>query len=271
MNEGEPREKQMNEWVRKSIEKANSPGYLDELHEVYPVVQETKREIGPTVKEELKQIYDGEDDLALIKQLFKLEKFPIKDPYVAFLRKNEKFLEENPKTVERIAKRIRAMGFDEMVKSLEEPKEVNRQIGPLFTKWIKQIGYPLQTQKQIKTFKGGIALLKNGLKRFAEKELHCKLNKRPDFVAKVGETYVIGEAKFLTDYGGHQNEQLRDALTLLEGTEGDAVRVAVLDGVVWIESEGFMYDEITKLKENQTALTALLLKDFLESLLQSSR
>jgi len=75
----------MNEWTRKSIEKANSPGYLDELQEVYPVAQEAQREIDQTVIEALKQIYDGGDDLALIKQLPKLERFPIKDPYVAFL------------------------------------------------------------------------------------------------------------------------------------------------------------------------------------------
>ena len=38
-------------------------------------------------------------------------------------------------------------------------------------------------------------------------------NKGLDFFAKLNETYIIGEAKFLTEMGGHQNNQLLDALT----------------------------------------------------------
>jgi hypothetical protein len=266
----------MNEWTRKSIEKANSPGYLDELQEVYPVAQEAQREVDQTVIEALKQIYDGGDDLALIKQLLKLEKFPIKDPYVAFLRKNERFLQYNPQTVKRIAERIRSMGFEAMIKSVEEPKEFNRQIGTLFSKWIQGIGYPILPENKLTAYNEGIALLEGGdrqLMEFANEILGCKLNKGLDFLAKVGETYVIGEAKFLTEYGGHQDRQLEDALRLLEGTEGDAVRVAVLDGVVWIKSRAKMHKQIRglKLKDRYTALSALLLKDFLQSLLQSSR
>ena len=74
---------------------------------------------------------------------------------------------------------------------------------------------------------------------------------------------MIGEAKFLTDYGGHQNAQFEDALRLLRGKKGDAVRIAVLDGVVWIKDSTKMYRSICELPK--VALTALLLKDFLES------
>ena len=85
----------MNEWVQKSIEAANAPGYLDRLHEVYPVTRETAREIPPEIKEELRYAYSHQDNLRLIRSLLRLDKFPIKDPYVAFLRKRDFFLEYN--------------------------------------------------------------------------------------------------------------------------------------------------------------------------------
>jgi len=257
----------MNDWVRKSIEIANSAGYLDKLQEVYPVVQETEREIDPEVKKELKQSYNAGNDITLIKKLLELPKFPVKDPYVAFLRKNDVFLEYNPQTVNRIAERIRAMGFEAMIESIEEPKEFNRQIGTLFKKWIPKIGYPLLHEAEFEAYDEGIAFLQGGdaqLKDFANRRLGCNLDKGPDFLAKAREIYVIGEAKFLTDYGGHQNAQFEDALRLLRGKKGKAIRIAVLDGVVWIKDGTKMYRTIRELED--AALTALLLKRFLESL-----
>jgi len=64
----------------------------------------------------------------------------------------------------------------------------------------------------------GIAFLQGSdaqLKDFANTVLDCDLDKGPDFLTKVGKRYMIGEAKFLTDYGGHQNAQFEDALRLL--------------------------------------------------------
>ncbi|WP_456486479.1 hypothetical protein [Candidatus Alkanophaga liquidiphilum] len=74
----------------------------------------------------------------------------------------------------------------------------------------------------------------------------------------------MGEAKFLTDYGGHQNAQFEDALRLLRGSDGNALRVAVLDGVVWIKDHTKMYRTVCQLEK--PAFTALLLREFLESL-----
>jgi len=256
----------MNEWVKKSIEIANAPGYLDNLHEVYPVIQEGEREIPEEIKKKLKKIYNKGDDVALIKELLKLPKFPIKDPYVAFLRKREVFIEYNPQTVKRIVNRIRSMGYDAMIESIEEPKEFNRQIGTLFKRWPPKIGYPTLTIEDFETC-DKIAFLQGSdvqLKDFANTVLGCDLDKGPDLLAKVGKRYVIGEAKFLTDYGGHQNAQFEDALRLLRGKKGKAIRIAVLDGVVWIKDSTKMYRTVCQLEE--VALTALLLKDFLESL-----
>lgn len=99
---------------------------------------------------------------------------------------------------------------------------------------------------------------------FANRTLDWNLDKGTDFLAKVEKRYVIGEAKFLTDYSGHQNAQFEDALTLLRGKHGNALRIAVLDGVVWIQGKTKMFKTICQLKE--TALTALLLNEFLKDL-----
>lgn len=257
----------MNKWVRRSIEIANAPGYLDNLLEVYPVTQETERYIPSEVKDDLRELFYGEDDYALIKKLLELPKFPIKDPYVAFLRKREIFLEYNPRTVHRLAERIRSMGYENMIKSLEEPKEFNRQIGVLFKRWLRTLEYPFLND-DVFVSSHDISFLEgseNHLLDFANSYLGCNLNKGPDFIAKVINVHVIGEAKFLTDYGGHQNAQFEDALRLLRGSDGNALRVAVLDGVVWIKDHTKMYRTVCQLEK--PAFTALLLREFLESLI----
>jgi hypothetical protein len=51
---------------------------------------------------------------------------------------------------------------------------------------------------------------------------------------------VIGEAKFLSDFGGHQAAQFSDAINLLNSS-ADAIKVAILDGVIYIPSGNKMY------------------------------
>lgn len=256
----------MNEWVKKSIDIANAPGYLDKLHAIYPVTQESERLITTAVQNRLKQIYHAGDDATLIKELLRLPKFPVKDPYVAFLRKRPIFINYNPRTVARIAGRVRSMGYSAMIESIQEPKEFNRQIGTLFKRWLPKLGYPILTEDDFKT-DTNISFLQGSdtqLKNYANAVANCELDKGPDILAKVGKTYLIAEAKFLTDVGGHQNAQFEDALRLLKGKKGTAIRIALLDGVLWIKDHAKMYRTVSHLKE--TALTALLLKPFLESL-----
>jgi len=258
----------MNKWVQRSEEVANSPGYLDALHKIYPVMHDDKRILSEDEIEELREIYERQDDEELLWKLLKLPKFPINDPYVAFLRRKEGALRDNPETVKRIASQIRKMGFDNIVKAIQQPKEFNRQMGPLFRKWIEGLGYPLVSPEDLERYE--IALLKGGdkiLLEFANNKLKCDLGKAPDFIIKVGKRYVIGEAKFLTDYGGHQYAQLKDALALLEQEKGeDVVCVAILDGVVWISKKTKMYRRICELPQCKPVFTALLLQEFISTL-----
>ncbi len=53
-------------------------------------------------------------------------------------------------------------------------------------------------------------------------------------VARFNGKFVIGEAKFLTDFGGHQNAQFNDAISTVLAPDVRAVKVAILDGVIYI-------------------------------------
>lgn len=246
---------------------ANSLGYLDKLSEVYPVTREAERPLAPEVKSELKVAYDRGDGVTLVRTSLKLKKFPIKDPYVAFLRKKKgQFVDYNLKTVNRIGRTLLSMSFDEVIEGCEEPKEFNRQIGALFRNWLPKLGYPFLFEEEFNKYEG-IAFLSgsNGEKtHYANRELGCNLSKGIDLLAKAGGNYIIGEAKFLTDSGGHQNAQFEDALRLVRGEDGRAIRIAVLDGVVWIRGNTKMFKTVSGLEKN--IMSALLLKDFLESL-----
>jgi hypothetical protein len=255
-----------NKWIKKSIKLANSKDYLDRLHEVYPVTIGVKRAVPNKIKRCIQQAYNQKNDLKLLRILLKLDKFPIKDPYVAFLRKKDVFLQLNPKTVSRIANSLFSMSYDAIIEGCEEPKEFNRQIGTLFRNWLPKLGYPMLPKepfikcKKIAIFNGS----DSEKMEFANDVLRCNLDKAPDLVAKVSEKYIVGEAKFLTDFGGHQLAQFQDALRLIKGKEGKAIRIAILDGVVWIKDKHKMYRTVCQMKE--VALSALLLKDFLKSL-----
>ena len=253
----------MNKWVKKSIELANSEGYLDQLYEVYPVKAEIR---GGISEREVKEALEARDNFTLVKKALRFPKFPINDSFVGFLRYGEHFVELNPKTVDRIAGIIRSMGFDEVLKAVSEPKVPSKQIGAMFKRWLPAVLQPMPTEHDFKKYRQ-IAFLHLGgsaLKRFANEELNCDLDKAPDLIAKKGNVYVIAEAKFITAYGGGQSNQFRDALKLLHGKGGKATRIAILDGVLWIRDSGWMYHEI--IQEEKPALSALLLKEFLRSL-----
>jgi len=256
----------MNEWVERSIELVNEKNYLDRLSEVYPVSLDVERPLPNHTKERLKHLFKNKKRLELIKELLELKKFPIKDPYVAFLRRCPRALDRNPKTIERITDTLFSIGFDEMIEGIEEPKEFNRKMGTLFPKYIPKIGYPVLPRFQFDVFKG-TAILDGSdaeLKEYANRKLGFNLTKGLDILIKVNDKFVVGEAKFLTDFGGHQNAQFEDALKLIKNKQGDAIKVAILDGVVWIRSKNKMHRRILEIDE--IALSSLLLKELIDSL-----
>ncbi|MFH0764465.1 MAG: restriction endonuclease [Candidatus Omnitrophota bacterium] len=255
----------MNKWTEKSVYIANSDGYLDKLQTVYPVILTEEREIDKEILDDLKKTFDALDNENLIKKLLTFEKFPIKDPYVAFLRRNKgEFIKKNPKTVARIAAQLYSLGFDEVIKGITEPKEFNRQIGVLFRKRVPKIGFPMLPESEFEVHKGICFLLgsDNVLKNYAETKLGYDIEKGIDLIAKAGNVYFfLGEAKFLTDYGGHQTAQFEDALRTASFKKKNCIGMAILDGVVWIKSDNKMHRRACS--ANKLILSSLLLKDFL--------
>lgn len=262
----------MNQWIEKSIKLANTPGYLDKLSQVYPVNINLFRPLPKNVKKKLNKLFNNDKKIELVEELInrsKFPKFPIKDPYVAYFRNHPQSIKNNPHTLDRICKMLFDIGFEKMIEGLEEPKEFNRQIGSLFKKYPKNMGFPYVEEKEFQKNSKGIFVLKgtdSSLKEFAKKNMGYKIDKGLDVIAKVNTKYVIGEAKFLTDFGGHQNAQFNDALSLINKYDGQAIPIAILDGVVWIHGTNKMHK--TLLEQKNTVLSALLIPEFLESLRQ---
>ena len=99
---------------------------------------------------------------------------------------------------------------------------------------------------------------------FAREFLNYKRNKGLDFIGRFNGKYVIGEAKFLTDFGGHQNAQFNDAINLVEAKNINAVTVAILDGVLYIKGRSKMYKEITVGSINSyNIMSSLVFREFL--------
>lgn len=282
----------MNKWIEKSFDLYNNFGYLDNLAEIYPMNKNEKRPLDPKIKKELKESFEQKDSQKLFEILLDLDKFPIKDSYKAFFdrcRKDEtdEIIRKNPETINRICQRIYKIGYENMIKGIEVPIETNRQLGPMFSKWLihnynSEEGYNsfINSSEKITV----LSASDENLVGFVQNQLNVILPKKSDgspkgldLVAKVnnqGDTsFVIGEAKFLTDFGGHQNSQLNDALDLITSSQFkndgpyDVHRISVLDGVCWIKSKNTkMQKRIRGLSDNDIVLSALLLSDFFSSL-----
>lgn len=260
----------MNEWIEKSIELANSKGYLDKLHNIYEMKENLERPISKEAFKKIKKAFDKRHSKKLIKLLIICaEIFPVKDSYIGFIRKKMEALEENPKTTKRLAKRLYSLGFKRMIQEAIRPKETNRQLGNAFRNWSQnKLGFKVVDEKIMLKNNKGIVILKGGdgaLSNFAREHLKCVLRKGIDIVIKKDKKYLIGEAKFLTTPGGEQDRGFDDAENFVNNKSGNVTRIAILDGYVWLESTQGLHNKIIKSKKETNIMSALLLKDFLNS------
>jgi hypothetical protein len=260
----------VNYWIKLSIDYANQRNYLDDLFQVYPTIPDGIRDIDKNIWHDVEKSFCKKDNLNLLKNLFKFNLFPIKDSYVAYLKRDSKALNRNPKTVARIAGRLYEMGLSEIYECCSHPKETNRQIGPLFKRWLnnKSLGIePLKLDMFMKSNENSILDASDeGMKSFAVDYLGYKRDKGLDFIARFNRKYVIGEAKFLTDFGGHQNAQFNDAVATIKVKNVDAVKIAILDGVLYIKGGNKMYRTLTGKLKNENIMSALVLREFLYQL-----
>ena len=260
----------MNYWTELSIEYANQRSYLDDLFQVYPTIPEGIRDLNPIRWKNIEKAFSSKNNEELIKELLKLDLFPIKDSYIAYLKRDAGAIGRNPKTINRICGRLYEMGLDKIFEKCSEPKETNRQIGPFFRRWLNNKSLGIQpvglddfaNSKKDAIFNGSDKELMD----FASSELNYKRNKGLDFVARFNGKYVIGEAKFLTDFGGHQNAQFSDAISTLETKNVNAIKIAILDGVLYVKGNNKMYKDITETYKNYNIMSSLVLREFLYQL-----
>ena len=259
----------MNYFTQQSIELANQRNYLDLLFSVYPLSPDSIREVNARIWEKVERHYTQNNNKELLKALLELNLFPIKDGYVPYFRRDRSAIDRNPATVDRICGRIKELGLERLYEKCSQPKETNRQMGPLFRRWVQSgtlgvvpVPEPIFTQDDNNAILMGSDAQ---LKAFAQTHLGYSRDKGIDFIARFNRTYVIGEAKFISDEGGHQNDQFLDAMTTLEAPTAEHVKkIAILDGVLYIPGRKKMYTEITT--KDVPVMSALLLRDFLYSL-----
>ena len=265
----------MNIWTTKSIQLANQRNYLDLLYKVYPMSVNLRRELNNTSKAKIRNLLTNRRAKELITELLSHEIFPIKDSYVAYLKRDKSAINRNPNTIARLSSILYQMDIEDIFDKMTLPKETNRQIGPLFKSWIESNPFNckitsnkdifLQSQENI-VFNASDDLMKN----LACTHLGYQRNKGLDFIAKFNNKYIIAEAKFLTDFGGHQNAQFEDAIntmkTSLIPTDKDVKAISILDGVVYIKGKGKMYKTLLSFDNNDIAISSVLLSDYLYSL-----
>ncbi len=260
----------MNHWLSLSIEYANQRSYLDDLFRVYPTIPEGIREIDNRIWNRVEAAFIRRDNVDLLRSLLRLDLFPIKDSYVAYLRKDRHALERNPATVARLCGRLYEMGLDKIYERSSEPKETNRKMGPLFRRWLNQKSLGVETvqlDKFVATNENAVLDASDTEMRiYAEEHFNYTLNKGLDLIARFNGRYVIGEAKFLTDHGGHQNAQFNDGIAPLHLDILNATPVSILDGVLYIKGRNKMYKEITTNLKDQNIMSSLVLREFLYQL-----
>ena len=260
----------MNHWLQLSIEYASERSYLDDLFRIYPTIPEGIRDINKETWGNIENAFLNQENENLIKELLKLDLFPIKDSYVSYLRRDKTAIIRNPKTINRLCGRIYEMGLDKLYNECSLPKETNRQIGPMFRRWLqsKALGIaPVDINTFLNTKDNAILDGSDKeLQEFAKRELGYDREKGLDFIGRFNGKYVIGEAKFLTDFGGHQNAQFNDAISTLTNPNTKAIIIAIIDGVPYIKSNNKMYKQITNDYKDYNIMSALVLREFLYQL-----
>ncbi|MDW7678950.1 MAG: restriction endonuclease [bacterium] len=257
----------MNYWTELSIQYASQRSYLDDLFQLYPTIPEGIRDINEYRWANIEKAFKNKENDTLIKELLKHSLFPIKDSYIAYLKRDPSSIDRNPKTINRICGRLYEMGLEKIYERCSEPKETNRQIGPMFGNWIKRKSLGLEpiSLNEFRTTTNDAILggSDDEKKQFAKEYLNYHRKKGLDFVARFNGKNIIGEAKFLSDFGGSQNSDFEDAVTTLEAKDVNAIRIAILDGVLYIKSNSKMHRFITNPYKNYNIMSALVLREFL--------
>ena len=264
----------MNYWTVQSLNLANQSDYLDRLSEIYDVPLNQEREdLDAVLWQQIEAAYRGGNNEELVALVLRLNKSPISEPYLGYLRLDISAINRNPQTINRIANRLHEYSLRELKVLCQQPINPSRQMGAKFKNWLTEehLGLPVfDNVEDFDNFEGNavLSLSDNLLKEYAERNLGYTREKGLDFLAKIKGQYVIGEAKLLTNEGGSQNNQFNDAVSLLDTQLRDDIvihKIAIIDGVVYIGSiQRFM--NFYNRNEDKVILSCLKLREYIDSL-----
>jgi hypothetical protein len=180
---------------------------------------------------------------------------------------------KNPKQMARIAESLYAMTAEETVIRLESAPKLNTQIGPMFTKWLRN-SFDLLPVKEFRKVTNGIHVMgsseENG-RKFVVDELKQNIKRRPDLIAKVNGKYIIDEAKWISSPGGNQTKQVEEVIEFCKNQKGKVLRLGIIDGFPWSSrkingSEINDRAAVTVQESPYNIMSALFLKKFLKSI-----
>jgi len=265
---------ELNEWVRRSIEVFENTSYLDKILEVYPLQTARPERLDVSLRRRIILARQGKRTQELLNILREEVKFPYDEPLWYLIKNIKGCIDNNPMQIQRIADSLYAMTADEIVIRLESAPKLNTQMGPMFTNWLRN-NFELLDIEEFRNSTAGIFILNSseeGGKAFINNELHQDLAKRPDLVAKVNSTYIVGEAKWIGSPGGNQNKQVVEVVNFCKKQRGEVIRVGIIDGFPWAvyKSDGTIINDKTCVQVQEceyNIISALLLKDYLNSFL----
>lgn len=264
----------LNEWILKSIELFENTPYLDNLLEVYPLETAVPTHLEQRLKRRIIAAHQSRQTNELISILQGEVKFPYDEPLSYLIKEVHNCLISNPQQINRIANTLYAMTAEELVIRLESAPKLNTQMGPMFTNWLRS-KFQLLNIEDFQSSTEGVFILSSSEeegKNFVNDILNQDLRKRPDLVAKVNKTYIVGEAKWIGRSGGNQNNQVRDVLDFCQDQRGSVIRVGIIDGFPWATrkiNNSLINDKVNVLVQEfpYDIVSALLLEDYLNMFL----
>lgn len=317
-----------NVWTQRSVELLEK-GYLDKLLQVYKGESGPSKPVPKEVEEKLREAYkayeggqnSSEAETKLVEAVLnarkKVGRSPFNHPYLPLVyylvsekaKKENKTLEEalqevaskHPETIRILAKEAQRRGLEALIQRLEDPPEINRQIGQMFKRWYKEKlkgeieerlpgptkpkivvvspekskpeQAPLIAEREagIIIYTGSDEALKDAAKEnlgLGEKE---KLGtKGVDFYVVIRrgpeETWhLTGEVKFQSDFGGNQdNQKLVAEASISLDLKKRHIGIVVVDGMP-VVSKFRGWDVLGK---TTIVISVLLLPDLIAELYQ---
>lgn len=265
---------ELNQWVLRSIELFENTPYLDNILAVYPLQSARPTRLNDNLRRRIISAHQARRTNELITILQNEVKFPYDEPLWYLMKNIQGCLNNNPQQIQRIADSLYSMTADETVFRLESAPKLNTQMGPMFTNWLRN-NFSLLNVDEFTSSTQGVHILNSSEqegKNFVNDILLQNVEKRPDLVAKVNETYIIGEAKWIGSPGGNQNKQVVEVINLCRDQRGNVIRIGIIDGFPWATktvTESIINDKtVVQVQESEyDIISALLLNDYLNSFL----